>query len=539
MMDWLSIVEIDKVIHIMETDTVKLVVEIESFGMSSNDFDKETVSFEELQLMQADLSCVHALRKLHLYEIHVVPNFQENSDDEADERSSEECLRDLELEFHERALFANSKHFIKRKNKGLVAEMFNWDEEEVSYDEEMTQIKTYLKFINIDLKFVEEQRLNLLSKYNKIVFELNKGRDDLLIFKQAKLDAVTFQIQDTKLTKSNHALQEQLKEERKDIWSRDQHIELVNIIGEPTKGMLTRSMAAKLTTASASECLFANFLSEIEPKKVFINKKDELGTIIKNKARLVAQGLVKKKELTMMKPLHQWQGWKPSGYFFAYATYMNFIFSDGCQKCLPEWKTKRISLYPIDSSEARPLKEFIIKFIAKNGQKPLTLNYKAFCESTGLDYDHPYTEVVKAEHSKIATNEALVQKTPVLKTSFLMIWRILLTFFVQKGKKKSQTMTQPTPKSYGPKASEALSQKRKNSKAQMTSLIQASIKSLSEKEVQNVVKEDPALNKKVLEDAKVYNKNSSNLTELLTMVKNFDFPTLKAIVESLMAVVTA
>ncbi|GJX90387.1 hypothetical protein Tco_0343713 [Tanacetum coccineum] len=51
-------------------------------------------------------------------------------------------------------------------------------------------------------------------------------------------------------------------------WSRDQHIELVNIIGDPGEGMLTRSMAAKLTAASASECLFANFLSEIEPKKV-------------------------------------------------------------------------------------------------------------------------------------------------------------------------------------------------------------------------------------------------------------------------------
>ncbi|GJY13571.1 hypothetical protein Tco_0382880 [Tanacetum coccineum] len=116
-----------------------------------------------------------------------------------------------------------------------------------------------------------------------------------------------------------------------DIWSRDQHIKLVNIIGEPTEDMLTRSMAAKMTAASASECLFADFLSEIEPKKVFevlkhlgwvdgiqeelnqfyrnkvwtlvplpyrkiaigskwvfMNKKDELGTVIKNKARLVA-----------------------------------------------------------------------------------------------------------------------------------------------------------------------------------------------------------------------------------------------------------
>ncbi|GKB23788.1 hypothetical protein Tco_0863189 [Tanacetum coccineum] len=53
-----------------------------------------------------------------------------------------------------------------------------------------------------------------------------------------------------------------------DRWSRDQHIELMNIIGEPTKGMLTRRMAAKLTAASASECLFADFLSKSEPKKV-------------------------------------------------------------------------------------------------------------------------------------------------------------------------------------------------------------------------------------------------------------------------------
>ncbi|GJY05935.1 hypothetical protein Tco_0371875 [Tanacetum coccineum] len=34
--------------------------------------------------------------------------------------------------------------------------------------------QNYLKYINIDLKFVEEQRLNILSKYNKMVFKLNK-----------------------------------------------------------------------------------------------------------------------------------------------------------------------------------------------------------------------------------------------------------------------------------------------------------------------------------------------------------------------------
>ncbi|GKE41149.1 hypothetical protein Tco_1464554 [Tanacetum coccineum] len=133
-------------------------------------------------------------------------------------RSSEEYLRDLDIEYHERALLANSKCFIKRRNnfsgqkanentecykcgnKGLVAETFDWDEEEVFDKEEVTQVKVlmaladdeltigkrharngewvditiikvntllsmdedadwqnYLKYINIDLKFVEEQ----------------------------------------------------------------------------------------------------------------------------------------------------------------------------------------------------------------------------------------------------------------------------------------------------------------------------------------------------------------------------------------------
>ncbi|GJS60708.1 retrovirus-related pol polyprotein from transposon TNT 1-94 [Tanacetum coccineum] len=50
-----------------------------------------------------------------------------------------------------------------------------------------------------------------------------------------------------------------------DRWSKDQHIKLVNIIGDPGKGMLT---IAKFTAASTSKCLFADFLSEIESKKV-------------------------------------------------------------------------------------------------------------------------------------------------------------------------------------------------------------------------------------------------------------------------------
>ncbi|GJS25703.1 hypothetical protein Tco_0454335, partial [Tanacetum coccineum] len=57
---------------------------------------------------------------------------------------------------------------------------------------------------------------------------------------------------------SNHASTSSYLAPR-DRWSIDQHIKLVNIIGNPAEGMFTRSMAAKLTAASASECLFADF----------------------------------------------------------------------------------------------------------------------------------------------------------------------------------------------------------------------------------------------------------------------------------------
>ncbi|GKF05274.1 hypothetical protein Tco_0035942, partial [Tanacetum coccineum] len=73
MINELSIVETSKVIHTEETDIVKLVVDNESCGKSSDEIDKETESSDGLQPKQEDLSCVHAVNGLHLHEICVVP----------------------------------------------------------------------------------------------------------------------------------------------------------------------------------------------------------------------------------------------------------------------------------------------------------------------------------------------------------------------------------------------------------------------------------------------------------------------------------
>ncbi|GJR89229.1 hypothetical protein Tco_0213240 [Tanacetum coccineum] len=77
MINCLSIAETDKVIYTMETDIVKLVVEIESFGMISDEFDKENGSSNGFPPKQADLNCIHALNELHLHEIRVVLNNSE------------------------------------------------------------------------------------------------------------------------------------------------------------------------------------------------------------------------------------------------------------------------------------------------------------------------------------------------------------------------------------------------------------------------------------------------------------------------------
>nr|GEV79535.1 putative reverse transcriptase domain-containing protein [Tanacetum cinerariifolium] len=140
-----------------------------------------------------------------------IQDFQGNSDDEVDERSNEEYLRDVDVEYQERALFTNSKRFIKRRNNFSVAEIFDWDKEEVFDNEEVTQVKVLMALADDEFNVGKSHARN----GERVDINIRKYRNKLLSLKQAKLDAVTFQIQDIELTKLNHALQEKLKEEKK------------------------------------------------------------------------------------------------------------------------------------------------------------------------------------------------------------------------------------------------------------------------------------------------------------------------------------
>ncbi|GJR80587.1 retrovirus-related pol polyprotein from transposon TNT 1-94 [Tanacetum coccineum] len=97
----------------------------------------------------------------------IVQDVQDSPDDEEDTRSSQEYLNDLEEEYQARDILAKSKRFFKKgtqrfssakatdqtkcykcgkkaskasmvKNKGLIADAYEWDEEEVSSDDNET-----------------------------------------------------------------------------------------------------------------------------------------------------------------------------------------------------------------------------------------------------------------------------------------------------------------------------------------------------------------------------------------------------------------
>ncbi|GJY13965.1 retrovirus-related pol polyprotein from transposon TNT 1-94 [Tanacetum coccineum] len=154
-------------------------------------------------------------------------------------------------------------------------------------------------------------------------------------------------------------------------------------------------MAAKLTATSASECLFADFLSKIEPKKVyealkhprwvnemqkelnqfyrnkvwtlvplpygkididfkwvFMNKKHKLGTVIRNKARLVAQGFSQEEGIDYDKTFASVVRMEAIWIFLAFSTYMNFKDDKRISFCQEKYTRDLLKKYEISNNSS-------------------------------------------------------------------------------------------------------------------------------------------------------------------------------------------
>ncbi|GJU96179.1 hypothetical protein Tco_1320935 [Tanacetum coccineum] len=162
MIDELSIVETNNVIHIMETDMVKHVAEIEYFGMSFDEFDKETGSSDGLQPKQADLSYVHALNEPHLHEIHVIP-----SKHEADQNSTTRKKKYEELSVTEKL---QSDCDLKATNivlQGLPANMYAIFNHHKVAKEIWDRVKLLMQGTKLSL---QERECKLYDEFDKFSF---------------------------------------------------------------------------------------------------------------------------------------------------------------------------------------------------------------------------------------------------------------------------------------------------------------------------------------------------------------------------------
>nr|GEW56743.1 hypothetical protein [Tanacetum cinerariifolium] len=145
-----------------------------------------------------------------------VQDSQESLDDEEDTRSSHEYLKDLKEEYQAKALLAKSKRFLKKgtqrntkdfeakynkvkatlallsssalalnsfliKNKGLIAKSYYWDEEEVSSDDEETEVKALMALTNEERIYSQRNTTDPLAVVSDSSASNYDSADDYLV----------------------------------------------------------------------------------------------------------------------------------------------------------------------------------------------------------------------------------------------------------------------------------------------------------------------------------------------------------------------
>ncbi|GKD20762.1 hypothetical protein Tco_1222465, partial [Tanacetum coccineum] len=146
-----------------------------------------------------------------------------------------------------------------KSEKGLVAKSFDWDEESLSSkDEGLTMVKAFmaiakdepavgkadarygqwaeitmkkvqrlismtdgdekkhvLDYINVDLHYVEDQRKNLLNKFNSLKQELSSRKYELIDLKNTKIHKISFQHEISRLNLDNESLRDEVSDLKK------------------------------------------------------------------------------------------------------------------------------------------------------------------------------------------------------------------------------------------------------------------------------------------------------------------------------------
>nr|GEX97838.1 retrovirus-related Pol polyprotein from transposon TNT 1-94 [Tanacetum cinerariifolium] len=128
----------------------------------------------------------------------------------------------------------------------------------------------------------------------------------------------------------------------RDIWPREKHIELVNIIGEPKTGVTTRSRIIEALAEEGWLIAMQKELNQFEKNKfwtlvprpygksviktkwIWKNKTDHMGIVIKNKESLVAQGFNQQEGIDYDETFSPVARLEAIRIFLAYAVYIGF-----------------------------------------------------------------------------------------------------------------------------------------------------------------------------------------------------------------------
>ncbi|GJZ97483.1 hypothetical protein Tco_0669936 [Tanacetum coccineum] len=162
-----------------------------------------------------------------LFSTSIVQDSQNSPDDEEDTRSSQEYMNDLEEEYQARALLAKSKRFFKKdfeakynkvkaklallssstsapssssgKNKGLIAESYDWDDKEVSSDDNDVTIVKALMALADEKEFLLAKKVSEMCISEQIPTQKKK----ILGIDQLTEDTSSFGLKDPVFVKSS------------------------------------------------------------------------------------------------------------------------------------------------------------------------------------------------------------------------------------------------------------------------------------------------------------------------------------------------
>nr|GEU90422.1 hypothetical protein [Tanacetum cinerariifolium] len=230
-----------------------------------------------------------------------------------------------------------------------------------------------------------------------------------------------------------------------DRWSREKHIDLVNIIREPLAGVTTKSKIRNSKATSAHECLCVNFLSEIEPNKLIkvikeegwiIAMPEELNKFEKNKGFRKEEGINYDETFAHVARL------EAIVIFFAYATYMGFMTQSMLDvtyiERIPQgmsilggklvcWSAKKQSSMVISSAEAE---EFWYTTEVESTTNTITFTLSSFDKPETVRAALATLGLVDENEPQLSSTD-LVNSSPLRIRSFSATRRVLMLYIVK------------------------------------------------------------------------------------------------------------